>query len=122
MTSISPYIAAGYGRRRRRTRMGRGILSDLIGAVGLGRRRRRVHRRRRRVGGGLLDVIKKVASVAAPFIKKSGIVSHALGFVPGVGGIASGLARSAGWGRKRRVRRRRVGGRRKVGTLRRRIF
>ena len=94
-------LASGLGRRRKRR--GRGILSDLIGSIGLGRKRRRVHRRRRRVGRGVLDVIKKVVSVAAPFIKKSGVVGHAIGMIPGIGGIASGIARSAGWGRKRRV-------------------
>jgi len=122
MTSISPYIAAGYGRRRRRRRAGRGILSDLIGAVGLGRRRRRVQRRRR-VGRGLFDVIKKVATAALPFIKKSGIVSHAVGMIPGVGGIASAGTRALGWGRRRRVRRRRIGGiRKRRAGLHRRLF
>jgi TctA family transporter len=117
-------LASGLGRRRKRR--GRGILSDLIGSIGLGRKRRRVHRRkrrrvhrrRRRVGRGVLDVIRKVVSVAAPFIKKSGVVGHAIGMIPGIGGIASGIARSAGWGRKRRVQRR-VGGvrRKRAGIL-----
>ena len=107
-------LASGLGRRRKRR--GRGILSDIIGSIGLGRKRRRVHRRRRRVGRGLLDVIKNVASAALPFIKKSGIVSHAIGMIPGIGGVASAGTRALGWGRKRRVRRR---VRRRVGGVRR---
>jgi hypothetical protein len=84
-------LMSGLGRRRRTThRRGRGILSELLGLTGLGRRRRRrtYHRRRRRVhrrryhrrrigvgrrryhrrGRGILDVLKKGISYAAPII------------------------------------------------------
>jgi hypothetical protein len=112
---------SGLGRRRKRVRrVGRGILSDIIGSLGLGRRRRRVGVRRRRVrrrtggmrmlagrrrrhtrrGRGFLDILKS----AVPFIKNSGIVSHALSYIPRVGPIASGVAKSLGFGRRRRVR------------------
>jgi hypothetical protein len=109
-------------------RRGAGILSDLVGSLGLGRRR---VRRRRRTGGrllrprtagvgvgdlggrrrrrmrrgrGFLDVLKKVVGTALPFIKKSGIVGHALGFLPGVGGVASSAAKALGYGRRHRPR------------------
>jgi len=98
-------LMSGLGARRRRAprHRGRGILSEIIGAVGLGRRRRRkpVHR-----GRGILDILKK----ALPFVKNSGIVGHLAGMIPGVGGVAGPLVKSLGYGRRRRVHRRRIGG------------
>jgi hypothetical protein len=117
-------------------RRGAGILSDLVGSLGLGRRRVRRRRtggrllrprtggrllrprtagvgvgdlggrrrRRMRRGRGFLDVLKKVVGTALPFIKKSGIVGHALGFLPGVGGVASSAAKALGYGRRHRPR------------------
>jgi hypothetical protein len=116
-------------------RRGAGILSDLVGSLGLGRRRVRRRRtggrllrprtagvgvgdlggrrrRRMRRGRGFLDVLKKVVGTALPFIKKSGIVGHALGFLPGVGGVASSAAKALGYGRRHRRSLRRVQGHR----------
>lgn len=108
---------SGLGRRRRvHRRIGRGILSDIIGSIGLGRRRR-VHRRRtHRRGRGILDVLKAVH----PFVKRSGVLGHLAGMIPGIGGIAGTSARALGYGRRRRVhRRRRVGGRPRMSLARR---
>lgn len=70
-------------------------------------------KRMRHMGGGFFsDVwsgIKNVASKALPAIgnlanealKKSGVVSTGLSMIPGVGPVASMLARSQGYGRKR---------------------
>jgi len=69
--------------------------------------KRRV-RRSRGMGffGDLWDGIKSVGSAVLPVanevLKKSGLVSQGLSMIPGVGGIASGLARSAGYGRRRK--------------------
>lgn len=99
-------LMSGLGRRRHR-RVHRARGPSLAGILGVGRRRRRVHHRRHR-GHGFFDIIKS----AIPFIKRSGIVGHALGMIPGVGGIASTAAKALGYGRRRRRvhRRRRVGG------------
>ena len=69
--------------------------------------KRRV-RRTRGMGffGDLWSGIKSVGSAVLPIaneaLKKSGLVSQGLSMIPGVGGIASGLARSAGYGRRRK--------------------
>ena len=47
-------------------------------------------------GSGWLDTIKQVGGL----IKNSGIVSNALSAIPGIGGIASGVAKNMGWGDK----------------------
>jgi hypothetical protein len=56
--------------------------------------------------GDLWSGIKSVGSAVLPVanevLKKSGLVSQGLSMIPGVGGIASGLARSAGYGRRRK--------------------
>lgn len=75
--------------------------------VNQGGRKRRV-RRVRGMGffGDLWSGIKSVGSAVLPIaneaLKKSGLVSQGLSMIPGVGGIASGLARSAGYGRRRK--------------------
>jgi hypothetical protein len=75
--------------------------------VNQGGRKRRV-RRVRGMGffGDLWSGIKSVGSAVLPVaneaLKKSGLVSQGLSMIPGVGGLASGLARSAGYGRRRK--------------------
>lgn len=75
------------------------------------RRTRRLVRRRAR-GGGFMDALRS----AHDWIKKNKIistVSGALSGVPGIGGIASAINKGSsalGYGHRRRVRRRRVGG------------
>lgn len=104
-------LMSGLGRRRRvRRRVGRGFLTDILGGLlGAGRKRRvgGARRRRRRVGHGFLgDLVSK----ALPFVKQSGIISHLASQIPGIGGIAGSVAKSAGFGRRRRrVVHRRVG-------------
>jgi len=89
-------------RRHRRKRIGRGILSDIVSSIGLGRRRRTTGMRRRRVhrrmGRGILgDIwsgVKNVASTVAPHV------------LP----VLANLAVKRLGGRKRRTHRRRYGG------------
>ena len=120
----------------KRTRRGRGIgsvLGNLADSIfGLGRRRR-VHskrggtvcatggkrRRVRRIGRGFLDTLKSVASVALPYIKQSGVAGDAAKLIPGIGGPASAIVKSLGWGKLRSIRRRRrIGGLRKRRVIR----
>ena len=70
------------GKRRVRRVRGMGFFGDLWSGI-------------KSVGSAVLPVANEV-------LKKSGLVSQGLSMIPGVGGIASGLARSAGYGRKRR--------------------
>lgn len=107
-------------RRRVHRRTGHGILSDLIGSVGLGRRRR-VYHRRRRVGGtegigrrrrhgrGFLDVLKTIAGFALPAIAG-----------PLLGKAGSMVANKLLGGRRRRIvhHRRRRGGALPLSTIR----
>ncbi len=96
-------LMSGLGRRRRRVHRARG--PSLNSILGIGRRRRRVHHRRS--GRGFLDIIKS----ALPFVKASGIAGHLAGLIPGIGSFAGPIVKSLGYGRRRRVhRRRRVGG------------
>ena len=103
---------------------------------GMARRRRRtvgVRRRRLVRGAGffgdLWSGVKKAASAipwrdvgnyANNYLKDSKLLSGNLGRIPGIGGMAAGLAEKAGYGRRRR----RVGGmvlvKRRVGAARRR--
>ena len=53
-----------------------------------------------------MDNIKQIGGL----IKNSGIVGNALSAIPGVGGIASGVAKSLGWGEKGMKRSRLTGG------------
>ncbi len=101
-------LMSGLGLHRRRRRVGRPRgrgLADLLG----GMRHRRVHHRRHVRGRGIFDIIKG----ALPFVKKSGILGHLAGMIPGVGGLAGTAVKALGYGRRRRRvvhRRRHVGG------------
>lgn len=75
-------------------------------AIGLGRRRRT------RRGRGFLSVLK----ASLPYIKKSGIAGDLAGKVHP---LLGSLVKSAGYGRRRVVRRRRIGGRRRLTHRRR---
>lgn len=70
------------GKRRVRRVRGMGFFGDLWSGI-------------KSVGSAVLPVANEV-------LKKSGLVSQGLSMIPGVGGIASGLARSAGYGRRRK--------------------
>lgn len=77
---IDSSIMSGNGRRHRRHRRvggsrktGRGILSDLIGSVGLGRRRRKVGGTRRKIGMGIWDKIKSGLKFAAPIVASAAL-------------------------------------------------
>jgi len=81
----------------------------LAGSIGLGRRRRRV-RRVRRVGGGVGDRLRSINA----YLRKHRVVSKSLAFGsqfhPELKKYAT-IAKTLGYGRrKRRTRRRRVGG------------
>ena len=82
-------------------------------------RKRKVTRKRLGKGffGDMWDGIKSVGRTAAgilpinDILKGTHAISSGLAFVPGIGPVASGLARSAGYGRrKRKVRRVKLGG------------
>jgi hypothetical protein len=115
----------GFARRRRvrragarrRVRRGRGLLSSLLGMTGLARRRRRrvgMARRRVRRGRGFLDTLKNIGSKALNIARSVPIASSALGLMGPKFAPAAGVARSLGFARRRRVRRR-------VGMARRRV-
>ena len=70
------------GKRRVRRVRGMGFFGDLWSGI-------------KSVGSAVLPVANEV-------LKKSGLVSQGLSMIPGVGGIASGLARSAGYGRRKK--------------------
>lgn len=70
------------GKRRVRRSRGMGFFGDLWSGI-------------KSVGSAVLPVANEV-------LKKSGLVSQGLSMIPGIGNVASGLARSAGYGRKRR--------------------
>lgn len=101
-------------RRMTKKRMrGHGILSDLVGLVGLGMRRkpkRRVAAKRRSTrmqGRGFFDKLKNIAKGTYEFVKDNKLLSKGLdkaGF-----SRAAGLAGKLGLGRKRRVKRMRGG-------------
>ncbi len=106
---------------RRRYRARRPRLTRRVYRVGYGRRRRGYRRRR---GAGLWDTLKS----AHNFIRSNKIIStvgNALSGVPIIGNVAGTIGRTAatlGYGRRRRVRHRRVGGRRRVGRPRTRMY
>ncbi len=91
-------LMSGLGYRRRRRRVGRGILSSILGIAGLGRRRR--HYR----GRGFLDTLKSVASYALPVVGSA---------ILGKAGSAIGSRLFGGRRRRRRYHRRRYGIRRR---------
>jgi hypothetical protein len=75
---------------------GNGIISGLLSTFGLGKKRRRRTRKPKIQGGkGIFDTINDIAKAT-----KAG--STLAGFIPGVGGIASSLLRSAGYGKKKK--------------------
>ncbi len=95
----------------------RNVLSSLSTQSGYGRSRRRVVRRRR--GGNIFNsigswvkgaantVYNKALKPAARFIKDNHLISTAVGLLPHPAGKAAGIGlRLAGYGRRRRVRRR----------------
>jgi hypothetical protein len=56
--------------------------------------------------------LRKAASPIHNFVKSNGLVSKALGFVPGVGSTLSGVAKAVGYGRRKPLKgRRRLMGR-----------
>lgn len=109
---MSSYLDTGMrlGSGRKRSHRGKGILSDLIGSIGLGRRRRHhkkrtttAHRlptmigsRRRRVhrGKGIFDKLKSAAHFALPIVASA---------VLGKAGSAIGSKLFGGKRRKSRV-------------------
>ena len=117
-------VFGGVRRRRRvgarKRRVGRARLAPLRMTTvpvlaGARRRRRRVGgvRRRRLHGRGIFgDIWSGIKSVASKIplstvndaLKRTGLVSSGLSMLPGIGGVASGLARQAGYARRRRHR------------------
>lgn len=94
------------------------MMKEMIGAIpksGAGRKRR-VRRRGAGFFGDMWDGIKSVGRTAAgilpinDILKGTHALSTGLAFVPGIGPAASGLARSAGYGRKKRRVKRVKGG------------
>jgi len=84
-------------------KVGAGVISDLIGAFGLGNRRRV---KRRVQGAGLLDVLKKGLTGAHRFVKDNRLISRGLRhFVPREQALAD-FAERHGYGKPKR----RVGG------------
>jgi hypothetical protein len=110
--------AAGRRRRLRRTRRGRGGLGSLIGGIadsvfGLGRRRRvrrrRVGRRRVRRGRGFFDLFKKGLSGVHNYVKSNNLISRfapsilgRLGVSNSTAGKVGTIAKTLGYGRRRR--------------------
>ena len=96
---------------------GAGVFSDIFGSLGLGRRRRVV--RKRKVGRGAFgDLFKKAKNAAIDAakrihknIKDTKSISRALGYSKHAGKSSTlgDLANSLGYGRRRVVRRRKVG-------------
>lgn len=96
----------GLGRRKihRHRRVGGALL-------GLGRRSRRYGRGFfGDVWNGLKSGVSKIIPSVHNLIKNTGAISKGLSFVPGIGGLASGAAKALGYGRRRRVYRKRRGG------------
>ncbi len=97
----------GKGRRRiRRRRIGGSAFSDYFnkGPARRGKGRRRIIRRRRRVGGSLLSILKR----GHAYVKEKRLVSNALKHF-GHKRLGN-AAHTLGYGKRRRVVRRRRGG------------
>ncbi len=98
MRNYRPIYArrAGLGHRRRMG--GKGFFGDLWDGI-----KRGAKKAANWVGNAAIDTHN--------FVKKNKLVSRGLSFVPGVGGlVGSVVADKLGYGRRRRIRRRRYGG------------
>jgi hypothetical protein len=93
-------------------RVGRRVLKPLPYGLMLQGAGRRV--RRRRMGRGFLDTLKNIGSKALGIARSVPIASTALGLMGPKAAPAAAIARTLGFGRVRRVmRRRRMGGRKR---------
>lgn len=113
------------GMKKRRGRARPGYFSQKVPmnsySFAYGRKRRRVGMARRRVrrGRGFLDTLKSIGSKALNIAKSVPIASTALGLMGPKFAPAAGVARSLGFARRRRVRRRVGMAKRRAGARRR---
>ena len=80
------------------------VASSLLASRGLGQRRRRRVRRKPIQQGGRIN-FKKLAQAALPYVKQSGVVNKLAGKAPIGGPLLKALAKSQGFGKRRRRKR-----------------